>query len=118
MGEQYYAIGFTFNEGQFGAFSSNGFKKWTLPPVTSESFTKDFSTYKSPFLLFDIKSNLTLEDISNLSPLKKDVPIRTDVSESFSEENTGLMDINLSITYDCLIYIDNTNYPTTIEWKR
>ncbi|MCH2231586.1 MAG: erythromycin esterase family protein [Crocinitomicaceae bacterium] len=118
LGEQYYSIGFTFNEGEFGAFSSNGFKKWTLPPVTSESLTKDFSTYKSPFLLFDIESNLTLEDISNYSPLKNDVPIRTDVSESFSEENTGLMDINLSITYDCLIYIDKTNYPTTIEWKQ
>lgn len=118
MGEQYYTIGFTFNEGEFGAFSSNGFKKWTLPPVTSESFTKDFSTYKSPFLLFDIKSNLTLEDIPNHSPLKKEMPIRTDISESFSEKNTGLMDINLSVTYDCLIYIDKTNYPSSIEWKQ
>ncbi len=118
FGNQYYSIGFTFNEGEFGAFSSNGFRRWELPPLTSESYTLDFRAYESPFLLFDIQSNLMNEDVSEENPLKNNVPIRTDVSESFSEDHRGLMEINLSATYDCLIFIDKSSYPTTIEWER
>jgi len=118
FGEAYYAIGFTFNEGEFGAFSSNGFKKWSLPSVTNNSLTKELAQYESPYLLFDIRSNL--KNIANPvnSILYKEVPIRTDVSESFNEGASTMMNINLSNSYDCLIYIDKTNYPAPIEWER
>jgi len=117
FGESYYSIGFTFNEGEFGAFSSNGFKKWKLPTMSISSLTQEFDSYQSPYLLFDIRSNLK-EGISENSPLKMEVPIRTDVSENFSEVSNPMMNINLSKTYDCLIYIDKTNYPTSIEWVK
>lgn len=118
MGEKYYAIGFTFNEGEFGSFSPDGFKKWQFSPVKSNSLTKEFGAYKRPYLLFDLRANLKQTIIPPSSPLRKNVPIRTDISEYFSKENNRLMNINLSHSYDCLIYIDKTNYPTTIEWTR
>ena len=117
FGEAYYSIGFTFNEGEFGSFSSNGFKKWELPAVTESSLTQEFDAYQSTYLLFDIRSNLKGE-ISENSPLKMKVPIRTDISEFFKEEANPMMNINLSKSYDCLIYIDKTNYPTTIDKMR
>jgi erythromycin esterase len=117
FGEAYYSIGFTFNEGEFGAFSSNGFKRWNLPSITTASVTKELDSYQSPYLLFDIRENLKKE-IDMDSPLRQEMPIRTDVSESFSDETNPMMRINLPESYDCLIYIDKTNFPTTIDWKR
>ncbi|QIE58232.1 erythromycin esterase family protein [Rasiella rasia] len=115
--DAYYAIGFTFNEGEFGAFSSDGFKKWNLPPVTQNSLTKEFNEYNSPYLLFDLRSNL--KDIHDTNhPFFSDIPIRTDVSESFNEQINPIMNINLSNSYDCMIYINKTHFPTTIKWKR
>ena len=117
MGTQYYAIGFTFNEGAFGAFSSNGFQKWQLPPVTEPSLTKDLDAYESPFVLLDIQTNLK-ETENGENIWRQEIPIRTDISESFSAENDQMMTINLANSYDCLLYIDQSNYPTTIKWER
>ena len=117
IGAQYYAIGFTFNEGEFGAFSSNGFQKWQLPPVTEPSLTMELDAYESPFLLFDIQAYLK-ETNTRVNPLNREMPIRTDISESYSKDNDQMMTINLAKSYDCLLYIDRTHYPTTIKWER
>ncbi|MCZ4409032.1 erythromycin esterase family protein [Cryomorphaceae bacterium 1068] len=116
FGDEYYSIGFTFNQGEFGAYSSNGFKKWELPSVQVPSLTKELAEFNSPYLLFDIRRLLHAEP--DLPLFEKSVPIRTDVSESFNDDNNPMMEIDLSNSYDCLIYIDHTNYPTTIEWKQ
>ncbi|MDT0539566.1 erythromycin esterase family protein [Croceitalea sp. P059] len=116
--DQYYAIGFTFNEGDFGAFSSNGFKKWTLPKMKTNSLTKDFDSFQSSYLFFDIRSYTGNSAYQQSSILNQELPIRTDISESFSDKNNVSMNINLSNSYDMLIYIEKTNYPTTIEWDR
>ncbi|MEM9052473.1 MAG: erythromycin esterase family protein, partial [Bacteroidota bacterium] len=117
FGEYYYSVGFTFNEGEFGAFSSDGFKRWQLSAVNEPSLTKELDALNSPYLLLDLRENIAaISDKKSI--LYKEMPIRTDVSESFSEDNGGMMTIDLSNSYDCLIYIDKTSYPTTIEWKR
>ncbi|MFK7787810.1 MAG: erythromycin esterase family protein [Crocinitomicaceae bacterium] len=118
FGDQYYSIGFTFNEGDFGAFGLDGFSKFTLPPVTESSITKDFDGFNSNYLFFDIRRNLNRKKARNKPPFIANVPIRMDISESYNrpEGDNPMMEIDLSHSYDCLIYIDRTNYPTTIEW--
>ena len=118
FGENYYAIGFTFNKGEFGAFSPNGFKRWELRGLRTPSWTKDFSKFKSPYLLFDVRSNLKVKNPPASSPLFTDIPIRRDIAESYREDNDATMDINLAQSYDCLIYFEESNYPTTITWAR
>ncbi len=115
--EAYYAIGFTFNEGEFGAFGNNGFGKWQISPATdSTSLTYALDQLHQPFVLFDIR-----QAVANHSAEKwinNSIPIRTDISESFDESQPKMMEINLKQTYDALIYIDQMHYPTTISWQR
>ena len=118
FGQNYYAIGFTFNQGEFGAFSSSGFKKWQVKPLRSASWTKDFSSYRSPYLLFDVRSNLGSKKLKRSSPLFQEIPIRRDIAESYREDNAPSMDINLAQSYDCLIYFEKSNYPTSLPWIR
>lgn len=119
FGEAYYSIGFTFNEGDFGAFGPDGFTKFTLPNVTIPSLTKDFDNHGSSFLLFDIRSNLSSKKRKFKKLFGSELPIRRDISESYNQDTNAnpMMDIDLSNSYDCLIYIDHTNYPTTIDWE-
>ena len=118
FGEQYYSIGFTFNEGDFGAFGPEGFQKFTLPSASENSITNDFDRYDSNYLLFDIRSNLLRKKSRWKKPFIAKVPTRSDVSESYNPNSSTnpMMDIDLSNSYDCLIYIDKTSYPTTIDW--
>lgn len=118
FGEAYYAIGFTFNQGEFGAFSSDGFKRWKLKPVKSASWTKELNAQQTPFLLFDIRQNLEKLGKRTSGPLFEMHPIRRDIAESHREENALLMDIHLARSYDCLIYFEESNFPTTIPWAR
>lgn len=115
--DEYHSIGFTFNKGEFGAFSNNGFKRWNMPAVDTTSLTQEFQAFSSPYLVFDIKNNLKADKDLN-SPLRSDQLIRTDVSESFNDEWPKYMNINLSRTYDALIYIDETSFPTAIDWSK
>lgn len=115
--KEYYAIGFTFNQGTFGAFSDTGFRKWKIPSVDRKSITKDFQKYSKSFLLFDIRSNLENDNKLN-SYLRTKQLIRTDVSESFREGQDKYMEINLSKTYDALIYIYQISCPRAIDWKQ
>lgn len=114
FGDQYYAIGFSFNSGEFGAFSNDGFKKWEMETANQVSYSKFFHSFESPYLFFDIRQNLR-EDQDLNSYLRHHQPIRTDVSESYNG-TSKYMDIRLSTTYDALIYIEKTSYPTTIDW--
>lgn len=116
FGEQYYSIGFTFNQGEFGAFSNEGFRKFKMESIQVESITKQFDYHGAPFLFFDIRENLK-QDKNLESELRKNQVIRTDVGEYYDGE-TKTMEINLARCYDLLIYIDKTNYPQTIEWIR
>ncbi|MEM1321183.1 MAG: erythromycin esterase family protein [Bacteroidota bacterium] len=115
-GDQYYSIGFTFNQGEFGAFSNNGFKRWTMAPVDRPSLTKDFQSFSSPFLMLDIREHLKADQTLN-SYLRTEQVIKRDISESYNEDWEKYMTINLSQTYDMLIYIDKMSFPTTIEWR-
>jgi len=117
LGESYFAIGFTFNEGSFGAFGESGFQEWKMKRETNISFTTGLAAFESPYLVFDIRKNLTKDnDLQSL--LRSSIPIRRDISESYNPKQENLMNINLSITYDALIYIDKTNLPTRINWLR
>jgi len=118
FGDAYYSIGFTFNSGTFGAFSNNGFGRWELPPVETPSLTQALSQYNSPFLLFDLRSNLKVVQDRPKSPLSQAMPTRTDLSEFYREGQPLMMSINLSNSYDCLIYMEEIHCPTTIEWQR
>ncbi|MEM9921839.1 MAG: erythromycin esterase family protein [Bacteroidota bacterium] len=117
FGEDYYAIGFTFNEGEFGSFSQEGFRKWSMPRADTLSLTKAFDELESDFLLLDIRNNLSTEQSPD-NPLRQSQLIRTDIAEYHAEGRSEYMRINLSKTYDALIYIDKTQYPTTIQWIR
>lgn len=114
FGNAYLSIGFTFNQGSFGSFSPNGFKKWTMSEVDTISLTQDFRAFQSPYLIFDIQENLAQDKTWN-HPLRRDLVIRTDISEYYQEDWSQLMNINLSKTYDLLIYIDKTHFPTSVD---
>ena len=116
FGDAYYAIGFTFNEGEFGAFSNNGFKRWQLPKLKTPSLTTAFNGYNSPFLYFDVRGNLKLKQAKDKAPFDQAVTIRRDISESYQKGAAESMTLDLTNAYDCLIYIDRTHYPTTIDW--
>ncbi|WP_435577858.1 erythromycin esterase family protein [Gilvibacter sp.] len=116
--QDYYSIGFTFNSGSFGAFGSQGFQEWELPEVTDVSVTKELGALDSPYTLVDLRTSLDRMDAQTREALGVPVPIRSDVSESYTPGGDGLMELNLSNSYDALIYIDKTSYPTTIPWKR
>ena len=115
--DEYVAIGFTFNSGSFGAFSNNGFKKWNLEAIKVPSLTLSLSQLKAPFAFFDARKAL-LNSKDTDYYLRKAVPIRTDISESFSDTREKMMSLNISETYDALIYIEDTSYPTTIPFKQ
>jgi len=115
FGENYYAIGFTFNEGSFGSFGQNGFQKWKQQREKNISFTTAFASFESPYLIFDIRKNLVADkDLNSL--LRGSIPIRRDISETYNPDQDSLMSINLSKTYDAMIYMDKTNFPTSIDW--
>ncbi|WP_432411208.1 erythromycin esterase family protein [Rasiella sp. SM2506] len=116
-GDGYVAIGFTFNQGDFGAFANNSFQKITMAAVTENSITRTFSNTQAPFLFFNAREALKANNATTyflLNPLK----IRTDISESYSEAQQKMMSLTISETYDALIYIDKTSYPTTIPYSQ
>lgn len=117
FGEQYMAVGFTFNQGEFGAFSDNGFKRWRMEEVTEPSLTKSFSQLESPLVMLNVREHLAA-DINHQSPLRKFQSIRTDISENRSENAPDMMQIDLSRSYDWLIYFEQSSYPTPIDWIR
>lgn len=114
-GNSYYSIGFTFNEGDFGAFSDSGFKKWTVPAINEESINRFFQSSKSLFAYYDIRNHLENDKNLNHYIYQKQL-IRRDISEFQRENAESLMSINLSESYDALIYIEKTNFPTSIDW--
>lgn len=114
-GEEYFALGFTFNQGEFGAFSNDGFKRWSVEPSDTTSLTLEFSKLASPFVLMNVREALTA-DPSPAHPLRQAQLIRTDISEFLRDGWGKWMTITVSDLYDAMIYIDETSYPTTIDW--
>lgn len=115
FGEEYFALGFTFNQGEFGAFSNDGFKRWSVEPSDTTSLTLEFSKLASPFVLMNVREALTA-DPSPAHPLRQAQLIRTDISEFLRDGWGKWMTITVSDLYDAMIYIDETSYPTTIDW--
>lgn len=113
--EEYFALGFTFNQGEFGAYSSDGFKRWAVAPADTVSLTLEFAQVESPFVLLKTREALNA-DPSPTHPLRQPQLIRTDISEFLREEWNQWMTITVSDLYDAMIYIDETSYPTTIDW--
>ncbi len=117
FGKEYFSIGFTFNEGEFGSFGSNGFQKWNIEADSQPSFTKQLTGFGSPYLIVDIRGLLDHEKSTEI-PLRKPCRIRRDISESYNASWPNLMTINLSQSYDALIFFDKSSYPTTIPWQQ
>ncbi|MEM6725326.1 MAG: erythromycin esterase family protein [Bacteroidota bacterium] len=113
FGDEYYAIGFTFNKADFGAFSSEGWGRWQIPTIDTASLTMDFHKLGSPFAILDIRSQLKT-DFNTQNYLRQAQLIRRDLSESYDPSFPKTVQITLSETYDFLIYMDQTNYPTTL----
>lgn len=114
FGVAYFALGFTFNQGQFGAHSDDGFKKWTMSAALQPSWTKSLSTLQSPYVLWDLRSQLN-QGPEARRVLDQMARIRTDISEFYNPEGGEFMRINLAETYDALLYIEETHYPQTLE---
>ncbi|MEO1435373.1 MAG: erythromycin esterase family protein [Bacteroidota bacterium] len=112
--DAYYSIGFTFDRGEFGAFSSQGWGRWTLSELDTPSLTTAFRALNHPYLLFDIRS-FAQQDQSPQSFLRQPQLIRRDLSESYEADFPTTMEIVLSETYDSLLYIDQITYPTTVD---
>ncbi|MEM7657827.1 MAG: erythromycin esterase family protein [Bacteroidota bacterium] len=117
FGEAYYSLGFSFNAGEFGAFSEEGFQKFTLPELDTTSLSREFATIQQPFVLLDVRNSLAKDDRLS-SPLRQAHLIRRDVSEYYVPANQPMMEINLARSYDALLYIHRTTYPTTLDWIR
>lgn len=115
FGEEYFALGFTFNQGEFGAFSNDGFKRWSIEPSDTTSLTLEFAQVESPFVLLKTREALNA-DPSPAHPLRQAQLIRTDISEFLRDGWSQWMTITVSDLYDAMIYIDETSYPTTIDW--
>lgn len=114
-GEEYFALGFTFNAGEFGAFSEDGFPIWSVEKADTASLTLEFSKQESPFVLLKVRDALQAND-SPAHPLRRPQLIRTDISEFLRDGWSHWMTITVSDLYDAMIYIDKTSYPTTIDW--
>ncbi len=114
-GKEYFALGFTFNQGEFGAFSNDGFKRWSVGAADTASLTREFARIESPFVLLNVREALKTGP-SAAHSLRHPQLIRTDISEFLRDEWNQWMTITVSDLYDAMIYIDETNYPTTINW--
>ncbi len=114
FGLAYFTMGFTFNQGEFGAHSQNGFKTWTMPAALQPSWTKSLSKLMSPYIVWDIRSQVSRggEAFKVLDQMAR---IRTDVAEFYNPEGGEFMRINLAKTYDALLFIEKSHYPTTLK---
>ncbi len=117
FGDVYFAIGFTMGHGEFGAFASDGFRRWKIEATQEASVTLELSRLGAPYVFANIRQGLE-QDPRIDSPLRQDRFIQRDSGESFSSEWPQLVRINLSQAYDALIYIDESSFPSPIEWKR
>jgi erythromycin esterase len=117
FGADYYSIGFNWNSGEFGAYSSEGFKRWRFEPVSTPSLSKDFGALGANYVLLDVR-NFLAKDKDPAHFLRRPVSVRRDMSESYNEGRPKMMEINLSQTFDAYIYIHEAQFPTTISWIR
>lgn len=117
FGEDYYAFGFTFNEGECAAFSHKGFETVRFERSENESLTTRLGAFESPFLVLDV-ARLLANDPAHASFARRPVPIRIDVGESFSGDSPRYMEVQLAGTYDALVYIDKTHRASPIKWVR
>lgn len=115
FGDEYFALGFTFHHGEFGAFSAEGFKRWSLNPSDTTSLTTEFSKLAAPYVLLKVREALGA-DPSPSHPLRQSQLIRTDISEFLREGWGKWMPITVADCYDAMIHIEETHYPTTITW--
>lgn len=117
FGEAYYALGFTWNQGAFGAFSNEGFKRRDFEAVAAPSLSRDFAALDANYALLDVRRFLAKEPAPDHF-LRTAIPARSDMSEFYNERQSRMMEINLSKTFDAYIYIHNAQYPSAIPWSR
>ncbi|GAB5555775.1 MAG: erythromycin esterase family protein [Saprospiraceae bacterium] len=115
FGEAYYAIGFNWNKGAFGAFSNEGFKRWEFEEVSEPSLSRDFAALNANYVLLDVRRFLAKEPAPDHF-FRQAIPARSDMSESYNESRSRMMEINLSKTFDAYIYIHDAKYPSVISW--
>ncbi len=113
--DEYRSIGFTYAQGEYGAFSSDGFKIWEASTLSGASITQEFRERSFPFALYDIKSHVEATKTMH-APIFNEQLIQRDISEFQSDETSSPMYINLSKSYDYLIYIEDIHPPIGIEW--
>lgn len=110
-GDAYFAIGFAFGRGEFGAFDSSwAFKKWTCELTSTPSLTNKLYAANRGDIFIDIRTNRADDSYS------KSTVVRNDISEQLRESqlnSTGEM--VLSETYDGMIFIRETQYPTKLK---
>ncbi|MEM1217859.1 MAG: erythromycin esterase family protein [Bacteroidota bacterium] len=118
-GEAYFAIGFTFGSGQFGSFSENdGFKIWTYEEAPEGSLQGKLGALSLGDVYMDIR-RLLKEDRNLDSYLRSSILYRGDLGEFLANADFQYTNpINLSSTYDGLIYLHRTQAPTGLEWIR
>ena len=118
-GEAYFALGFTFGTGQFGAFSENdGFKTWTYEEVPQGSLQEKLGALALGDVYLDIRG-LLQEDRRLGSYLRSDILYRGDLGEFLANADFLYTNpINLASSYDGLIYLHRTHTPTGLEWIR
>lgn len=109
-GNRYYAIGFAFGKGVFGAFNSQWkFSKWTYPLTKENSLNNQlFKHYKQDVYL-DIRNYQASMRNTNFT-------LRNDISEQMQENRFNQVStVNLSGIYDGLLFIRETHYPTSLK---
>lgn len=109
LGGGYYALGLTFAEGSFRAWSESieawGFKNFTLPPAPEGTFSYFLSQAGEDLFLLDFKSSVPLPN-----EIKRPLPF---VSIGALFRNNGswndcLLPINAPEAFDGIVYIKRT----------
>lgn len=114
--ESYVSIGFTFNSGEFGAFSTEGFQRFNFGKADEQSLTHQMSLRRKDFILFDIRG--AKRDGALPKPYSSTSRIRTNIAENHHPDFARYMDINLAKTYDMLLYIEEISCPRALPWLR
>lgn len=113
FGDQYYAIGFTFDQGEFGAYGEGGFQTWKISSATEDSWTRELTAMGHPYLIWDLRQSRGADAADRLSEARS---IRADFSESHGAGRSEMMSTRIADTFDALIYFETSSLPTTIPW--
>ncbi|MEZ5347320.1 MAG: erythromycin esterase family protein [Pyrinomonadaceae bacterium] len=115
FGDEYFAIGFMFGEGEFGSHNDEwNFTKFSYAAPEKSTLNYKLSERKEN-LFFNIRENLQNEDAKFL---RTPVEARADISEQLRKQDmNSTVPIILGETYDAIVFLEKTTFPTTFTAK-